>query len=106
MQMSGTTWRPCSKPFNRAERHGVRREVAQVAAGDDAAADTAEARVGAAAAQPQPDGDQNMVGPDNDDEIMGDWLIRPGRNSGRSVVACWDDISLGGLCLALVCQAT
>ena len=98
-----------------AKRHGVRHEVAQVAAGDDAAADAAEARVSAAAAQPQPDGDQNMVGPDNDDEIMGDFLIRPRINSGRSVVPCWadlqpssgtDDISLGGLCLALVCQAT
>ena len=33
---------------------GVWHEVAQVAAGDDAAADAAEARVGAAAAQPQP----------------------------------------------------
>ena len=41
-----------------AKRHGVRHEVAQVAAGDDAAADAAEARVSAAAAQPQPDADQ------------------------------------------------
>ena len=42
-----------------AERHGVWHEVAQAAAGDDAAADAAEARVGAAAAQPKPV-DKNM----------------------------------------------
>ena len=58
-----------------AERIGAQ-QVAQAAAGDDAAADAAGAGVGAAAVLPQPDGDQDVVGPD--DEIMGDWLIRPG----------------------------
>ena len=68
IQQNRVTLRPV------AERR-VAQQIAQAAAGEDAAADPVGAGVGAAAAQPQPD-DQEMVGPE--DEIMGEWLIRPG----------------------------